>query len=90
VGKAFRHGNTFSDEHRWRSLHFAVQSLSAEHRQVIELAYLPGLEPKRDLGDAGLAAWNRQDAFARRHAATPARMGSLNPISGRPAYHLLK
>jgi RNA polymerase sigma-70 factor (ECF subfamily) len=36
-------GNTLSEEHRWRSLHFAVQSLSVEHRQVIELAYYQGL-----------------------------------------------
>jgi RNA polymerase sigma-70 factor, ECF subfamily len=31
------------EENRWRSLHFAVQTLSAEHRQVIELAYYYGL-----------------------------------------------
>jgi len=36
-------GDTLSEEHRWRSLHFAVQSLSLEHRQVIELAYYQGL-----------------------------------------------
>jgi RNA polymerase sigma-70 factor (ECF subfamily) len=36
-------GNTLSDEHRWRSLYFAVQSLSVEHRRVIELAYYQGL-----------------------------------------------
>jgi RNA polymerase sigma-70 factor (ECF subfamily) len=36
-------GNTLSEENRWRSLHFAVQSLSREHRQVIELAYYQGL-----------------------------------------------
>lgn len=32
-----------SDEARWRSLYFAVQSLQPEHRQVIELAYYQGL-----------------------------------------------
>jgi RNA polymerase sigma-70 factor, ECF subfamily len=31
------------EESRWRSLHFAVQSLEPEHRQVIELAYYQGL-----------------------------------------------
>jgi len=36
-------GNTLSEEHRWRSLYFAVQSLPVEHRQVIELAYYQGL-----------------------------------------------
>ena len=35
--------NTISEENRWRSLYFAVQSLSVEHRQVIELAYYQGL-----------------------------------------------
>ena len=35
--------NTLSEENRWRTLYFAVQSLSAEHRQVIELAYYQGL-----------------------------------------------
>jgi RNA polymerase sigma-70 factor, ECF subfamily len=36
-------GNTLPEEARWRSLHFAVQSLSHEHRQVVELAYYQGL-----------------------------------------------
>ena len=35
--------NTLSEENRWRSLYFVVQSLSVEHRQVIELAYYQGL-----------------------------------------------
>ena len=35
--------NTMPEEARWRSLYFAVQSLSTEHRQVIELAYYQGL-----------------------------------------------
>jgi RNA polymerase sigma-70 factor (ECF subfamily) len=35
--------DTMPEEARWRSLHFAVQSLQAEHRQVIELAYYQGL-----------------------------------------------
>jgi RNA polymerase sigma-70 factor (ECF subfamily) len=34
---------TMPEESRWRSLHFAVQSLQPEHRQVIELAYYQGL-----------------------------------------------
>jgi len=33
----------FADEARWRSLHFAVQSLSPEHRRVLELAYYQGM-----------------------------------------------
>ena len=36
-------GNTLSEESRWRALYFAVQTLSTEHRQVIELAYYQGL-----------------------------------------------
>ncbi len=35
--------DSLPEEARWRSLHFAVQSLQAEHRQVIELAYYQGL-----------------------------------------------
>lgn len=35
--------NTASDESRWRSLYFAVQSLTPDHRQLIELAYYQGL-----------------------------------------------
>ena len=31
------------EESRWRSLHFAVQSLQPEQRQVIELAYYQGM-----------------------------------------------
>jgi RNA polymerase sigma-70 factor, ECF subfamily len=34
---------SLSEEHRWRSLYFAVQALSPEHRQLIELAYYHGL-----------------------------------------------
>jgi RNA polymerase sigma-70 factor (ECF subfamily) len=32
-----------SDEARWRSLHFALQSLPSEQRQVVELSYYQGL-----------------------------------------------
>ncbi len=35
--------NTMPEEARWRSLHFAVQSLDPDHRRVIELAYYQGL-----------------------------------------------
>lgn len=34
---------SLSDESRWRSLYFAVQSLQTEYRQVIELAYYQGM-----------------------------------------------
>ena len=34
---------TLSDEARWRSLYFAVQSLSEEQRRVIDLAYYKGM-----------------------------------------------
>jgi len=34
---------SLSEEHRWRSLYFAVQTLSPDHRQLIELAYYQGL-----------------------------------------------
>ena len=36
-------GNSLSEESHWRSLNFAVQALSPEYRQVIELAYYQGL-----------------------------------------------
>ena len=35
--------NTLPEESRWRSLYFAVQSLQADQRKVIELAYYQGL-----------------------------------------------
>lgn len=35
--------NSLSEEARWRSLYFAVQSLQDSQRQVIELAYYQGL-----------------------------------------------
>ena len=36
-------GDSLPEESRWRSMHFALQALSPEHRQVIELAYYQGL-----------------------------------------------
>ncbi len=36
-------GDSLSEESHWHSLHFAVRSLSQEHRQLIELAYYQGL-----------------------------------------------
>jgi RNA polymerase sigma-70 factor (ECF subfamily) len=35
--------DSMTDESRWRTLYFAVQSLSPDQRQVIELAYYQGL-----------------------------------------------
>ncbi|MBI4733079.1 MAG: sigma-70 family RNA polymerase sigma factor [Chloroflexi bacterium] len=35
--------HTLPEESRWRSLHFSVQSLQPNQRQVIELAYYQGL-----------------------------------------------
>jgi RNA polymerase sigma-70 factor (ECF subfamily) len=35
--------NSMPEESRWRSMHFAVQALQPDHRQVIELAYYQGL-----------------------------------------------
>ena len=35
--------NSLSEEARWRSMYFAVQSLQPEYRQVIELAFYQGL-----------------------------------------------
>jgi RNA polymerase sigma-70 factor, ECF subfamily len=35
--------DSLPEEARWRSLHFAVQSLDPDHRQVIELSYYQGL-----------------------------------------------
>jgi RNA polymerase sigma-70 factor (ECF subfamily) len=34
---------SMGEESRWRSMYFAVQSLSPDHRKVIELAYYQGL-----------------------------------------------
>ncbi len=36
-------GEGLPDENRWRSVRFALEALSPEHRQVIELAYYQGL-----------------------------------------------
>jgi len=41
--EAIPNGDSLPEENRWRSMHFAVQALSPEHRQVIELAYYQGL-----------------------------------------------
>lgn len=41
--QTFPNGDSLPEESRWRSLHFSVQALPAEHRQVIELAYYQGL-----------------------------------------------
>lgn len=35
--------STITDEQRWRSMHFAVESLQTEQRQVIEMAFYHGL-----------------------------------------------
>lgn len=43
VWEAIPDGNSLPEENRWRSMHFALQTLSPEHRQVIELAYYQGL-----------------------------------------------
>ena len=72
-------GDSLSEESRWRALYFAVQTLSAEHRQVIELAYYQGLKSKRDCRNSGLAARDRQDPFARRHGTIAPRMEWINP-----------
>lgn len=41
--KSIPNGNSLPEETRWRSMYFAVQALSEEQRQVIELAYYKGL-----------------------------------------------
>ena len=41
--QAIPDGDDLPEENRWRSVHFALQALSPEHRQVIELAYYQGL-----------------------------------------------
>jgi RNA polymerase sigma-70 factor (ECF subfamily) len=41
--KAIPDLDSMPEEARWRSLHFAVQSLAPDHRKVIELAYYQGL-----------------------------------------------
>jgi len=46
-------GDSLSEESRWRSLHFAVQALSPEHRQVIDLAYYQGLSQSEIADELG-------------------------------------
>jgi RNA polymerase sigma-70 factor (ECF subfamily) len=41
--KTIPDGDGLPEENRWRSMHFAIQALSLEHRQVIDLAYYQGL-----------------------------------------------
>jgi RNA polymerase sigma-70 factor (ECF subfamily) len=41
--KTIPDGSSLSEESHWRSLNFAVQALSPEYRQLIELAYYQGL-----------------------------------------------
>jgi len=41
--QAIPDGDDLPEENCWRSVHFALQALSPEHRQVIELAYYQGL-----------------------------------------------
>ena len=41
--RSIPNGEGLADEDRWRSVHFALEALSPEHRQVIELAYYQGL-----------------------------------------------
>jgi RNA polymerase sigma-70 factor, ECF subfamily len=36
-------GEGLPDENRWRSVRFALEALSPEHRQVLELAYYQGM-----------------------------------------------
>jgi len=36
-------GHGSLEENRWRSMHFAIQALPPEYRQVIELAYYQGM-----------------------------------------------
>lgn len=43
IWSTFPDKSTQNDEARWRSLHFAIQSLSEEQKQVIELAYYKGM-----------------------------------------------
>lgn len=41
--KSIPNSETTTEENRWRSMYFAVQSLPEEHRAVIDLAYYKGL-----------------------------------------------
>jgi len=59
-------GNGLPEENRWRSMHFAVQSLSPEHRQVIELAYYQGLSQSEI---AEVLGWPIGTVKTRLHAA---------------------
>jgi len=57
---------TFSDESRWRSMHFAVQALASDHRQVIELAYYQGVSQSEI---AEVLGWPLGTVKTRLHAA---------------------
>jgi RNA polymerase sigma-70 factor (ECF subfamily) len=45
--------NTVNSDVRWRSLHFAVQSLPIEQRQVIDLAYYKGMSQSEIADELG-------------------------------------
>jgi RNA polymerase sigma-70 factor (ECF subfamily) len=47
-------GNSASQEERWRSMHFSVQALPPDQRQVLELAYYQGMSQSEI---AGLLGW---------------------------------
>jgi len=53
-------GETTSDESRWRSMYFAVQSLQPDQRQVVELAYYQGLSQSETLKYLA-GRWDGQD-----------------------------
>ena len=58
---------TLAEESRWRSLSFAVQALSPEYRQVIELAYYQGMSQSEI---AEVLGWPLGTVKTRMRAAT--------------------
>jgi RNA polymerase sigma-70 factor, ECF subfamily len=65
--QALPDATSLAEENRWRSMYFAVQALSPEYRQVIELAYYQGMSQSEI---AEVLGWPLGTVKTRMRAAT--------------------